>query len=72
MIEGDIFLEKTVKYTIKNKLIIKLILGIEYIIVFLETLNSVMRVKEPVDMLNKDNLLSSHFIISIIKLNLKY
>lgn len=58
MIKGDIFLEKTVKYTIKNKLIIKLILGIEYIIVFLETLNSVMRVKEPVDMLNKDNLLS--------------
>jgi hypothetical protein len=58
MIKGDIFLEKTVKYTIKNKLVIKLILAIEYLIIFLESLNSVMRIKEPVDMLNTNNFLS--------------
>jgi hypothetical protein len=59
MIKGDIFLEKTLKFTIKNKLVIKLVLFIEYYIILLETINSVIRINEPVDFDNSDNLLSN-------------
>jgi hypothetical protein len=58
MIKGDIFLEKTLKYTVKNKLVIKLVLVIEYLIILLETINSVQRIKEPVDSTSTSNLLS--------------
>ena len=41
MLKADIFLEKTVNYTIRSKFVMKVVLIIEYLAIFIESMNSI-------------------------------